>query len=492
VTRELLVLIKHDCETCALVLPALDAAVRAGKRIRLLSQSTRTESDAMAARLDLRPLELDTDYEVSERFDPEAVPMLLLLDDDVELDRVEGFDRNRYEALAAAADVRLELDELPTMRPGCASRTRDPDVEDRLRARRARREGRIRSRSVRVGGIEDVHESLYRRGWTDGLPVVPPTPERVVAMLDHTSRDPQQVVGVIPPYGGETTVEKVAINAVMAGCPGPALPIVLAALDATCQESFSLQGVIATTNPMGPLVVVSGPLAAKVEMNSGGNCLGQGNRANLGIGRALQLTLRNVGGGRPGRDDRATIGQMGKVGACFAERIEDSPWESLSAERGLAADKTGVHVFAAEGPRVMSDATSRTAGSLAASLGMVVDAMAHPKLRNQLAPLLVLPPSIAKVFGREGWSKARVKEEILERSKRPITDLLPGARGCEVGQDEDLLDDDGSGVPKVASPDDIVIVHAGGDVGSMAMAMAYFPNLERGSPPILRCAEDWQ
>lgn len=140
----------------------------------------------------------------------------------------------------------------------------------------------------------------------------------------------------------------------------------------------------------------------------------------------------------------------------------------------------------------MSDATSRTARSLAASLGMVVDAMAHPKIRNQLAPLLVLPPSIARVFGREGWSKARVKREILERSKRPIEDLLPGARGCEVGQGEDLLDDDGSGIPKVASADDIVIVHAGGDVGSMAMVMAYFPNLTRGSPPVLRCAEDWQ
>ncbi|MCP4906055.1 MAG: thioredoxin [bacterium] len=490
--RELLVLVKHDCDTCGLVLPALDAAILAGERIRILSQSTRAESDALTTRLAIRALDLDTEDEVSERFDPEAVPTLLLLEGDEELDRVEGFDRLRYEELASAADIQLELGHLPASRPGCASRARDPEIDTRLRARRARREGKIRSRSVRVGEIEDIHETLYRRGWTDGLPVVPPTPERVVAMLDHTGRDPREVVGILPPYGGEASVEKVAINAVMAGCPGPALPIVLAALDAVCEESFSLQGVIATTNPMGPLVIVSGPLADRVEMNSGGNCLGQGNRANLGIGRALQLTLRNVGGGRPGRDDRATIGQMGKVGACFAERIDDSPWESLSTERGLAADETGVHVFAAEGPRVISDATSRSASSLAASLGMVVDAMAHPKLRNQLAPLLVLPPSIAKVFGREGWSKARVKQEILERSKRPIADLLPGARGCEVGWDEEPPDDDGSGVPKVASPDEIVIVHAGGEVGSMAMAMAYFPNLERGSPPVLRRAEDWQ
>ena len=203
--------------------------------------------------------------------------------------------------------MKLDLARLPTQHPGCASRGRDPDVEAELRARRARREGRIRSRSLWVGGHEDPQETLYRRGMTDGLPVVPPTPERVVAMLDHTSRHPQDVIGILPPYDRPATVEKVAINAVMAGCPGPALPIVLAAVDAVCEESFSLQGVIATTNPVGPLLIVSGPLAAKVRMNSGGNCMGQGNRANLGIGRAGGDQDRH----RPTGSQRA--GEVGRV-----------------------------------------------------------------------------------------------------------------------------------------------------------------------------------
>jgi len=494
VRRELLALVKHDCDTCALVLPALDGAVRAGGALRILSQSTRDETDGLSDRLGLAPIDLDEALACSERFDPEGVPALLLLEDDREIDRVEGFDRARYAELAAAAGIELDLTRLPDRRPGCASLTRDPEIEARLRAGRARREGRLRSRSLRIGGLEDPQESLHRRGLTDGLPVVPPTPERVVAMLDHTRRDPQEVIGVLPPYDGRATVEKIAINAVMAGCPGPALPVVLAALDAVCVEGFSLQGVIATTNPVGPLLIVSGPLAATIEMNAGGNCMGQGNRANLGIGRALQLTLRNVGGGLPGRDDRATLGQMGKLGACFAERVEDSPWESLSDERGLPSDKTGVTVFAAEGPRVVPDAISRSAESLAASYAMAVDALYHPKQRNLLSPLLVVPPSCARVFGDAGWSKRRLKEEVFERSRRSVAELVPGARGCEVGADPALLGDDRDrrGIAKVASPEDITIVHAGGDVGSMTMLMAVFPANERGSVPVTRCVEDWQ
>jgi hypothetical protein len=491
--QELLLLIKHDCETCRLVLPALGQAARSGAGLRILSQSSRDESDALCTRLGLEALELDDGLAVSERFDPDAVPTLILLKDDRECDRVEGFDRAKFEELASAAGIALDLDGLPDRRPGCASRTRDPDVEATLAARRARREGRIQSRSIRISALEDPFEAMDRLGVTDGLPVVPPTPERVVAMLEHTSRDPQEVVGILPPYQRPASIEKVAINAVMAGCPGPAFPIVLAALDAVGEESFSLQGVIATTNPVGPLLVVSGPLAEEVGMNAGGNCLGQGNRANLGIGRALQLTLRNVGGGIPGRDDRATLGQMGKVGACFAERIVDSPWESLAAERGVPEGRTGVTVFAAEGPRVVSDPQSRTPESLAASLGMVVDALYHPKQRNLLSPLVILPPSCGEVFGRSGWNKQRVKEAIWERSKRPAADLAAGARGCEVGADPALLArDDGSGIAKVESPDDITIVHAGGDVGSMAMVIAAFPANERGATPATRCVEDWQ
>ena len=192
----------------------------------------------------------------------------MLLEGGVERARVEGIDRDRLAALLADASAEVDLDGLPERRPGCASITRDPTVADRLAAARARAEGRIRSRTLEVGELEDVFEALHDRGVTDGLPVVPPTPERVARMLGATGRDAQEVVGVLGPYDGEATVEKVAINAVMAGCPPQALPVVLAAVEAACAEEFAMHGLLATTYPAGPTVVVSGPLAERIGMNS--------------------------------------------------------------------------------------------------------------------------------------------------------------------------------------------------------------------------------
>ena len=250
---ELVALVKHDCPVCDQVLPALDQARGNGGPVRILSQSSAEETAAQAGRLKLASVpELDLDLALSARLDPDAVPTVVLLDGGHERGRVEGLDRQRLSELAAQAGVALELDGLPERRPGCASLTRDPEVAARLAAKRARAAGRIRARELDLGALEDPFEALHERGLTDGLPVVPPTPERVVALLEHTSRDPQDLVGVVPPYGGEATVEKVAINAVMAGCAGPELPIVLAAVEAACREAFALHGLIATTHPAGP------------------------------------------------------------------------------------------------------------------------------------------------------------------------------------------------------------------------------------------------
>jgi len=262
---ELLVLVKHDCEVCDQVLPVLDAAAAAGAPMRILSQSSPEDTAAQAHRVGLHAVpDVDVDLIVSARFDPEAVPAVVLLDGGEERGRVEGLQRARLAELARRAGAELALDGLPELRPGCASRTRDPDVAAALAARRARAEGRLRARTPEVGALEDAFEALHDRGFSDGLPVVPPTPERVVAMLEHTRRDPQEVVGAVPPYGGEATVEKVAINAVLAGCPPATLPIVLAAVEAACVEAFAWHGLIATTYPAGPTVIVSGPVTVKL------------------------------------------------------------------------------------------------------------------------------------------------------------------------------------------------------------------------------------
>jgi hypothetical protein len=476
---ELLALVKHDCPVCDQLLPALDAA-----GVRVLSQSTASETAEQAERLGLRRVpELDDGLAVSERFDPDAVPALLLLDGDEERDRVEGIQRARLAEVAADAGVELALDGLPEWRPGCASKTRDPAIAAGIAARAARREGRIRSRVIEVGELEDVQEALHERGLTDGLPVVPPTPERVVAMLAHTGRDPQDLVGVVPPYDGRATVEKVAVNAVMAGCPGEALPVVLAAVHAACLEPFALHGLIATTHPAGPTAVVSGPYAARAGMEAGGNCLGQGNRANLTIGRALQLTVRNVGGGRPRVEDRAAHGWAGKVSSCFAERLD--VWDAP------AGDATTVTLMATEAPRLIVDQLAREPEGLAASFAMALQSITHPKMVLAMDALLLVGPEHARVFEQAGWTREQLRERLFELTRRPAGELVRGAGGSPEGIDPRWVQDPEMLVQKFAAPDRIRIACAGGDAGLFSMVFGSWVAGEIGSAPVTARVEDW-
>ena len=491
---ELLALVKHDCPVCDQLLPALDAAAADGAPLRILSQSEADETEEQARRVGLSAVPgLDTDLELSQRFDPDAVPALILLDAGEERDRVEGLDRSRILELAARAGATLALDDLPAMRPGCASKTRDPDVAAALAARRARADGRIRARELTIGVLEDPIEALFDRGVTDGLPVVPPTPEKVVAMLGHTSRDPQEVVAEVPPYGGAATVEKIAVNAVMAGCPPEALPIVLAAVEAACVDEFALHGLIATTYPAGPAIVVSGPLSAEVGMNAHGNALGQGNRANLTIGRALGLVARNLGGGKPQVEDRATHGQVGKLSSCFAERLDDTaPWKGLAQARGVPPGETGVTLVAAEAPRVLVDQLAREPEGLCASLALALANVAHPKQRLAFDAMVVAGPEHGRVFREAGWSRERVQQELFERTMAPAGELVRGAGGSPEGIDPKWVSDPGMPVAKFAAPDRILLAYAGGDAGLFSMVYGSWASGEIGSAPVTRSVEPWR
>ena len=254
-----------------------------------------------------------------------------------------------------------------------------------MAAARATREGErhLQARRVVLGEEEDDAEAMYERGWSDGLPLVPPTPERVVRMLAGTTRAPDEVVVLAPPDLVECTVEKVAINAVMAGCRPEYLPVVLAALEGACTDEFNMHGLLATTWFSGPVVVVNGPVTRAIGMNNGINALGPGNRANATIGRALQLVIRNVGGGRPGEVDRATLGQPGKFTFCFAEH-EDAYWEPMHVERGYRAEQNTVTLFAGEGIRGVVDQISRTPESLTRTFARCLRTTAHPKLRARV------------------------------------------------------------------------------------------------------------
>jgi hypothetical protein len=481
---ELVVLVKHDCPVCDQVLPALDAA-----GVRVLSQSDAAQTAGQAQRLGLGRLpELDDDLVLSERLDLEAVPALVLLDGADERGRVEGLHRERMQELATQAGVTLELGDLPEQRPGCASLTRDPEVAARLAARRARADGRIRSRELRVGELEDPFEALHDRGLTDGLPVVPPTPERVVAMLEHTSRDPQDLVGAIPPYGGRATVEKVAVNAVMAGCEGHELPVVLAAVEAVCDEAFAMHGLLATTHPAGPVIVVSG----RPGFHSGVNVLGQGDRASMTTGRALQLVVRNVGGGRPGVEDRATHGQPGKLGMCFAERLDETaPWPGLAQDRGVPDDEAGVTVMALEAPRVIVDQLARDPDGLCASLAMALENVSTPRLRLAFDAMLLVGPEHGRIFKEAGWSRERVQQRLHELTHSPAGSLVRGAGGSPEGLEPHWVTDPEMPVAKFAAPDRILLAYAGGDAGLFSMVFGGWAAGEIGSAPVTRSITPW-
>ena len=271
----------------------------------------------------------DTALEQSFRFEVEAVPTVIRLENGKEVARTFGWNRAEWERVTGLQNLGAGL---PAMRPGCGSKTREPGVWEELVARYG--DSGLASRRIVIGEWDDEIEACFDRGWSDGLPVVPPTDARIMRMLEGTSRKPEEAIGLVPPNLAPITVEKVAINAVLAGCKPEYMPVVLAALEAALEPEATMHGLLCTTCFSGPIIVVNGPITREIGMNSGINCLGQGNRANATIGRALQLIIRNVGGGRPGELDRAVLGGPGKYTFCFAEDESDPTWMPLSVARG--------------------------------------------------------------------------------------------------------------------------------------------------------------
>jgi len=261
------------------------------------------------------------------------------------------------------------------------------------------------------------------RGLGDGLPVVPPTPARVEAMLRSCGADPEQVVGRFPPRRLLATVRDVAVNAVLAGCPEPGFPVVLAALRAALAEEFNLLGVLATTHPCGITVIVSGPAARSLGLNSGLSLYGPGSRLNAGIGRAVRLALQNLGGAWPGSVDKSTQGSPAKYTYCFAENLEASPWGPYHVERGFDASATTVTVASGEGPHNVHDPASRTAESLLRYLCTSMAHSGHNGIYHKGDLFLVLCPEHAELLASAGYDRRRIREHIFETARVPGKNL---------------------------------------------------------------------
>src|ERR1700730_7478260 len=466
----LVAFVKRDCPTCVMAAPVLgDLARDAG--LTVYTQDDLSFPETVPERID------DTSLDVSHRLKIEIVPTLIRFAEGREVDRTYGWDRGEWQRLSGVAGLGRDL---PQARPGCGAKNVEPGVIERLKVRF--NETGLRSRRIEIGEDEDEQEAMFARGWSDGLPLVPPTEERVLRMLDGTARDPQEVLGLVPPALAAASVEKIAINAVMAGCKPEYLPVVLAAVEAVLDEGFAMHGVLATTQFAGPVVVVNGPVRRQIGMNAKGNALGQGNRANSSIGHALQLVIRNIGEGRPQEVDRATLGNPGKLGYCFAEDEEGSCWEPLSVERGVKPGVSAVTVFAGFGVQGVIDQKSREPESLARSMAESLKAIQSVKLAPACDTLLVICPEHERTFRNAGWSKARLYEELYRLCEIPGEELIAGARGIAEGGSASRI---GMTVNKFR-PGGLLIVRAGGGAGMFSGIIAGWSSGARGSIPITR------
>jgi hypothetical protein len=472
-------IVKRDCPTCTLVEPVMAHLVASGLPLTIYSQDDPT-FPALPDVID------DRDLGVSYQTGVEFVPAFIHIKNGIEIQRIYGWNREQWETLTGIPSLGKDL---PAHRPGCGSKHLEPDMAEKLATRFG--SDQLKARRVVLADLEDPIETAYDRGWSDGLPVVPPTEARVLRMLSGTTRPPDETVGHIPPNNAPCTVEKVAINAVMAGCKPEYMPVVLAAVEAACDDRFAMHGVLATTYFSGPVVIVNGPIVERIGMNAGINALGQGNRANATIGRALQLIIRNVGGGKPGGVDRSAMGNPGKYTFCFAEREQDSPWESYAQEQGFDASTSTVTLFAGEGVQGIMDQLSRTPESLAKSFALSLRSVCHTKIAQAVDAVLVVSPEHARVFAEAGWSKARLRQEIDEMLTESGDYWVRGSGGVAEGLDASLLAKFANIPLTKFRHNGLIILHVGGSAGLFSAIIGGWPGgATKGSLPVTKAIRE--
>jgi hypothetical protein len=313
-----------------------------------------------------------------------------------------------------------------------------------------------------VADIGDAMEFCFQQGWTDGLPVVPPTEERVRAMLEATGLDPKEEIGYIAHRAVSITAEKVAINAVMAGCRPEYLPVVVAAVEGIADPAWSYHGPGTSTGGAGVLMIVNGPIARQLDINAGDNLFGPGWRANLTIGRAVRLIMRNVCGSMPGLLDRGTLGHPGKLSYVIAENEVESPWTPLHVERGFRPEQSAVTVVAADAPHQFYNQLSSTAEGVLTTLAD--DMRISGNVMGQAYYTVVLAGEHMRTIAKDGWTKKEIRTFLFEHTRNSHAHLKRTGRmsGTIQPGDETALRS------LVISPDHILVVAAGGRAGAFS------------------------
>ncbi|MGB8232602.1 MAG: hypothetical protein WCE60_01285 [Methanobacterium sp.] len=325
---------------------------------------------------------------------------------------------------------------------------------------------------------EKTSYDFYIRRLTDGLPIIPPTRDRVIKFLDYTDRNPDELLAILQPRQGKSNIEKIAVNSVMAGCLPQFMPIIQHSIEAVSNEKFNLTSINATTHPVAVCTILNGPISREIDASSSEGCLGPGNLANATIGRAMRLCLINIAGAVPGIGDHATMGSPAKYSYAFAESESESPWESLHCERGFDKLTSTTTVMAVEAPHNVNDHRSKHAEEL---LDTISYSLSTPGSNNSHVPgevLVIISPEHARTISRDGWNKKDVKNYLHENTLVSV----------------DLADKGGSKLNKkwivdgnihiTRSPDDVVVVVAGGAGRHTMIAHGFGTSSESVTLPI--------
>ena len=461
--------VKKDCPTCALIEPVIkQLSDTFNNSLTIYVQDDPSFPESVADKID------DSSLEFSYKQNIEIVPTLIRSSDGLdEQARIFGWDKNQWQKFTGIENLGANLVDF---KPGCGSKTQDPGMTEILTLRFDT--DLLQARKIELAESEDIMEACFERGWSDGLPLVPPTPLRVTRMLSSTDRSANEIVGSVPPDNRPCTIEKIAINAVMAGCKPDYLQVVIAALKAALKDEFCMHGLLCTTYFSTPVMIVNGPITKQIGMNSGVNALGQGNRANATIGRALQLIVRNVGGGIPGGIDRATLGNPGKYTFCFCEDESDAEWPSLSMDRGYTREDSVINLFAGSGVQPFVDQQSRQPDSLVKNLANSLRSVANTRSFGMADAIIVISPEHRRVLREGGWTKPNLKQALYDELKTPGADIIRGKDGIAEGMPEKFKDI----LLNKFRDDGLHIVGAGGKAGMFsAIISGWLASGEKGS-----------
>ena len=461
--------VKKDCPTCALIEPVIkQLSDTFNNSLTIYVQDDPSFPESVADKID------DSSLEFSYKQNIEIVPTLIRSGDGLdEQARIFGWDKSQWQEFTGIENLGANLVDF---KPGCGSKTQDPGMTEILTLRFDT--DLLQARKIELAESEDIMEVCFERGWSDGLPLVPPTPLRVTRMLSSTDRSADEIVGSVPPDNRPCTIEKIAINAVMAGCKPDYLQVVIAALRAALKDEFCMHGLLCTTYFSTPVMIVNGPITKQIGMNSGVNALGQGNRANATIGRALQLIVRNVGGGIPGGIDRATLGNPGKYTFCFCEDESDAEWPSLSMDRGYTREDSVVNLFAGSGVQPFVDQQSRQPESLVKNLANSLRSVANTRSFGMADAIIVISPEHRRVLRESDWTKPNLKQALYDELKTPGADIIRGKDGIAEGMPEKFKDI----ILNKFRDDGLHIVGAGGKAGMFsAIISGWLASGEKGS-----------